>query len=189
MSLALDPATEQRIQREIARGPSREPAELINRALDLLESQENWLLRNKDAINERLEESMAQAERGEVYTPEEVRDLLNQDRQSRANRQQCAATAWLISPREICAIVAYLAEQASEAVALRIEDELFAKFDSLADHPGQAHRRSDLTPLPLVFFTVDPCLIVYQRDISPIVVHAIFQGARDVKRHLERRPI
>ena len=88
MSLALDPATEQRIQREIARGPYREPAELINRALDLLESQENWLLRNKEAINERLEESMAQAERGEVYTPEEVRALLNQDRQSRANRRQ-----------------------------------------------------------------------------------------------------
>ncbi len=88
MSLALDPATEQRIQREIARGPYREPAELINRALDLLESQENWLLRNKDAINERLEESMAQAERGEVYSPEEARALLARDRQSRTSHPQ-----------------------------------------------------------------------------------------------------
>jgi Arc/MetJ-type ribon-helix-helix transcriptional regulator len=88
MGLALDPATEQRIQREIARGPYREPAELINRALDLLESQENWLLRNKDAINERLAESMAQAERGEVYTPEEARALLAQDRRNRSNRAQ-----------------------------------------------------------------------------------------------------
>jgi Arc/MetJ-type ribon-helix-helix transcriptional regulator len=107
MSLALDPATEQRIQRELARGPYRGPAELINRALDLLESQtesqENWLLRNKDAINERLEESMAQAERGEVYTPEEIRALLSQDRQSRANRSQSPATSSRISPQMIYA--------------------------------------------------------------------------------------
>ena len=88
MSLALDPATEQRIQREIARGAYREPAELINRALDLLESQENWLLRNKDAIHQRLAESMAQADRGELHSPEEVRALLAQDRQSRASRPQ-----------------------------------------------------------------------------------------------------
>ena len=86
MSLALDPATEQRIQREIARGAYREPAELINRALDLLESQENWLARNKDAIHQRLAESMAQADRGELHTPDEVRALLHQDRQSRASR-------------------------------------------------------------------------------------------------------
>jgi Arc/MetJ-type ribon-helix-helix transcriptional regulator len=84
MSLALDPATEQRIQREIARGPYREPAELINHALDLFRAQEDWLLRNKEAINERLEESLAQAERGEVHTPEEVRRLLDRDRKVRA---------------------------------------------------------------------------------------------------------
>lgn len=85
MSLALDPATEQRIQRELDRGPYREPAELINHALDLLRAEEDWLLRNKDAINERLEESLAQVERGEVYTPEEVRGLLDQDRKARAS--------------------------------------------------------------------------------------------------------
>jgi Arc/MetJ-type ribon-helix-helix transcriptional regulator len=88
MSLALDPATEQRIQREIARGPYREPAELINRALDLLESQESWLMRNKEAIHERLIESVAQAERDEVYSPDEVRSLLDGDRKARTARAQ-----------------------------------------------------------------------------------------------------
>jgi plasmid stabilization system protein ParE len=86
-------------------------------------------------------------------------------------------------------IVAYLAEHAGEDIAFRIEDELFAKFESLAAYPGQGHRRSDLTALPLVFFTVDPLLIVYQRDVSPIVIHAIFHSARDVKRHLEHRTV
>jgi putative addiction module CopG family antidote len=86
MSVNLDPATEQRIQRKIACGPYSEAAELINRALDLLESQESWLLRNKDAIHERLTESVAQAERGEVYTPEQVRALLGTDRENRSSR-------------------------------------------------------------------------------------------------------
>jgi toxin ParE1/3/4 len=86
-------------------------------------------------------------------------------------------------------IVAYLAEHSSEETAFRIEDELFAKFASLAEHPGQGHRRTDLTRLRLVFFTVDPYLIVYQRDVSPIVIHAVFHGARDVKRHLRKRTI
>ncbi len=88
MGIALDPATEQRIQREVARGPYREPDELINRALDLLESQEIWLLRNKEAIHQRLSESMAQAERGETHSPTEVRSLLDADRKDRALRAQ-----------------------------------------------------------------------------------------------------
>jgi len=50
MNLTLDPPTEQRIQRELARGPYREPSELINHALDLFDAQEDWLLRNRDAI-------------------------------------------------------------------------------------------------------------------------------------------
>lgn len=52
---------------------------MVNRALDLLESQESWIARNRDAIRERLEHSWAQAECGEVYTPEEARRLLDED--------------------------------------------------------------------------------------------------------------
>lgn len=86
-------------------------------------------------------------------------------------------------------IVAYLAEHAGEETSLRVEDGLFVKFASLAEYPGQGHSRTDLTPLPLLFFTVDPYLIVYQRDASLIVLHAVFQGARDVQRHLRHRTI
>lgn len=76
MNLTLDPATEQRIQREIDLGHYREPAEVIARAVALLEAEQNWFLQNKDAINQRLEESMAQAARGETHTPEEARRIL-----------------------------------------------------------------------------------------------------------------
>ena len=84
MTLTLDPVIEQRIQRELERGHFRTPAEVIEHALNLLESEEDWLLQNKDAINERLEESFASAARGETYSPEEVRAILAQNRTDRA---------------------------------------------------------------------------------------------------------
>ena len=90
MSLTLDPATEQRIQRALAQGPYRDPAELINHALNLFEAQEEWLLRNREAINARLEESLAQVERGEVYAPEEARRLLAEARQARKDKSNLA---------------------------------------------------------------------------------------------------
>ncbi len=83
MNLILDPATEQRIQREIDLGHYREPAEVIARAVALPEAEQNWLLQNKDAINQRLEESMAQAARGETWTPEEARRILADRRAAR----------------------------------------------------------------------------------------------------------
>lgn len=83
MSLALDPATEQRIQRELARGPYREPAELVNHALDLLDAEESSLLRNKAALDQRLEESMAQIKRGEGIPGDQLLQYLAEKRQSR----------------------------------------------------------------------------------------------------------
>jgi len=95
MSLVLSPDTEARIQAELATGRYAAPDELLNRALDSLEAErtvsepipkemEDWLLRNKEAINRDLEESFAQSERGEGYSPEESRALLAQHRAERA---------------------------------------------------------------------------------------------------------
>jgi len=83
MSLVLDAATEDRIQRQLERGPYLAPAELINRALDLLEA-DDWLFQNRDAINADLDESSAQAARGEGYSPEEAMALLAARRAARA---------------------------------------------------------------------------------------------------------
>ena len=84
MPLALDPATEQRIQRELARGPYREPAELINRALDLLEAQQDWLLQNRDPINRHIDQGMAEIGRGEGIPGDQVKERLAQRRIARA---------------------------------------------------------------------------------------------------------
>ncbi len=88
MTLDLDPATEARLQRQLARGPYTEPSALIAHLLELAEeteqSAEDWLLRNRDAIRADLDESFAESERGEGYSPEESRALLARHRAERA---------------------------------------------------------------------------------------------------------
>ena len=87
MAITLDPAIEQRIQRQIDRGAFREPVELLAHALDLVEAEaveQDWLLLNKETINADLDRTFAQAERGEGHSPEESRALLAQHRASRA---------------------------------------------------------------------------------------------------------
>ena len=69
MNIALDPASEQVIQRELDRGHFTTPAEVVASALLLLKSQEDWLQENKGAINARLELSFDQSRNGETYSP------------------------------------------------------------------------------------------------------------------------
>jgi Arc/MetJ-type ribon-helix-helix transcriptional regulator len=73
MTLTLDPATEARLQRELANGQYNEPSELLAHALDLIEAERTDLAVRRTQIIARLEESIAQGERGEVYTETQVR--------------------------------------------------------------------------------------------------------------------
>jgi len=86
MVINLDPETEARIQRQIERGSFSEPAELLAHALDVIEAQDDWFLRNQEAINERLEVSIAQAARGESCSPEESLKILAERRAARTTR-------------------------------------------------------------------------------------------------------
>lgn len=84
-------------------------------------------------------------------------------------------------------ILVYLADEAGPQVAYRRRVQLFAKFARLAEYPGLGHHRSDLTSHPVVFFTVDPYVVIFDRDVTPIVIHAVLHGARNVKRVLRSR--
>jgi Arc/MetJ-type ribon-helix-helix transcriptional regulator len=97
MTLVLDPTTEARLQRELATGRYTGPSELLTHALDLLEAErdsteatshamEDWLLRNKDAIQAGLQESLAAKERGESYSPEEAMAMLAERRAARIQK-------------------------------------------------------------------------------------------------------
>jgi antitoxin ParD1/3/4 len=83
MNLALDPASEQLIQLELERGHYREPADVIAHALNLLQAEQEWLEASKSALNARLEESMAQIERGEGIPGDRILEVLAERRNAR----------------------------------------------------------------------------------------------------------
>lgn len=72
------------------------------------------------------------------------------------------------------------------AIANRIQGELVDAFETLADVPGKGHKRPDLTPRDVLFFSVYQYMIVYRRA-ELLEVVAVLHGKRDVKRLLESR--
>ena len=87
MALTLDPATEARIQRELARGRYAAPDEIINRALDLLEAERADLAAHRAMLLAELEESLDQADRNEVLTEEELRARMSARREAHQRTQ------------------------------------------------------------------------------------------------------
>ena len=87
MALTLDPATEARIQRELARGRYAAPDEIINRALDLLEAERADLAAHRATLLAELEESLDQADRNEVLTEEELRARMSARREAHQRTQ------------------------------------------------------------------------------------------------------
>jgi Arc/MetJ-type ribon-helix-helix transcriptional regulator len=83
MSLVLDPAIEQRLQRQLESGSYSGPDELLAHALDLLEAEtgpEDWLSANKEAVRAMIEESVAAEAKGVSYSMEEAEAILAQRR-------------------------------------------------------------------------------------------------------------
>jgi plasmid stabilization system protein ParE len=82
----------------------------------------------------------------------------------------------------------YLAEQAGTEIADLIESRLYKAIEMLVRTPGLGHKRSDLTPHPVLFFRVQPYsyLIVYQfKTLLEIV--AVLHGRRNITELLQDR--
>jgi len=76
MTVTFDAATEARIQQQIDCGNYRDPSEVVAHAVGLIATENDFFLRNKEAMLERLEESMEQAERGQTIPGEQVREMV-----------------------------------------------------------------------------------------------------------------
>ena len=99
---------------------------------------------------------------------------------------------YLVSPLaadDLNGIWHYLAEEASEEFADRTLEKLVHTFSELAETPGIGHRRPDLTRLPLHFYFAAPYMVIYQRDRSPLAIHAVLHGARHLRKILRKRPL
>ena len=96
MTITLDDATEQLLQRELKRGRFVNANQVIAHALGLLEASEpepvaqaemeDWLTRNREYVRAALEESFAAEARGESYSPEEVEAMMNEHRARRRSQ-------------------------------------------------------------------------------------------------------
>ena len=85
MMIELRPEQQRILERAVKAGMS--PEEVLNQAFAVIEDQlqtEEWLLANRQAISDQIDEGFAQSERGELYDPEEAMRIL---RERRAKRQ------------------------------------------------------------------------------------------------------
>lgn len=80
----------------------------------------------------------------------------------------------------------YIAADSVDA-ADRWIGKLFDAFETLAGSPGIGHKREDLTPNPVLFWTLGAYLIIYRAASRPIEIVAVTQGSRDIPAFLRRR--
>ncbi len=76
MTINLRPEDERLIQKQLQSGVFASAEEVIHRALESLEADENWLQENRKTIDEKIERGFAQFERGEGLTSAESRARL-----------------------------------------------------------------------------------------------------------------
>ena len=88
--------------------------------------------------------------------------------------------------RDLEAIWAYLAEDNPEA-ADRVILELHRAIRRLSKFPAAGHRRTDLTRLPLLFWTEGRYEILYRVFPEFIEIDAVLHGSRDIPAILRER--
>jgi len=99
------------------------------------------------------------------------------------------ASKYVLAPRaalDLAEIWNYLRENASLAIADRVETTILDRVVLLARTPSIGHRRTDLTEENVRFFPVYSYLIVYRDNSNPLQIVTIIHGRRDVEAILKR---
>jgi len=78
MTLELKPEIEALIQKRLQSGAFSSAEEVIERALEFLSAEEDWLADNRDAIATQIQEGWDEAQRGESIDGESVRAEMQQ---------------------------------------------------------------------------------------------------------------
>ena len=76
MTINLTPEDENLVQKRLRTGVFSSAEEVIHRALEAQEAEEDWLQQNRASVNEKIERGLAQFERGEGLTGETARERL-----------------------------------------------------------------------------------------------------------------
>ena len=76
MTITLRPDQEKAIAQAIESGAYQNPDEVIERALEVLLSEDEWSQHDKDELNQKIERATAQLDRGEGISGDELRARL-----------------------------------------------------------------------------------------------------------------
>jgi putative addiction module CopG family antidote len=76
MAVQLNPTIENMIRQDVERGPYTSAEEFVERAVQMLHEQEEWLLANRAKISADVEHGFQQAERGELVDRDEAIRIL-----------------------------------------------------------------------------------------------------------------
>jgi plasmid stabilization system protein ParE len=104
------------------------------------------------------------------------------------------SSLYQLTPRalsDLCDIWEYISEDSVDA-ANRVESAILLACASLARHPLLGSKRSEITSLPLRFWTVTRYpnfIVVYRPDTEPLQVVAVLHGKRNLKAILEEPAI
>lgn len=79
----------------------------------------------------------------------------------------------------------FVSEDSCDA-ADRVLEEFYRVFQRLAEMPGISHKREDLTPRDVIFWTLHCYLIIY-RDSEPLKIARIIHRKRDGSRILRKQ--
>ena len=89
MTVTLSPAQERHLAEPLRTGAYQNAEEVLDRALEMLLAEEEWLAESQDQIVAAIELGFAEAERGELIDGDEVR-----------SRMAARKNAWMAEKRE-----------------------------------------------------------------------------------------
>ncbi len=72
MAIQLKPEQEQRVEKALRSGAYGSPEDVIDRALNVLHQQDEWLTANRQAIEARIHAGVEELERGEGIPEDEL---------------------------------------------------------------------------------------------------------------------
>jgi Arc/MetJ-type ribon-helix-helix transcriptional regulator len=76
MEFIVPPDLEALVQKQLASGAFRNPEEVFRHALESLDAEESWTEDERRLLNEKIDRTLEQVARGEVYGPDEARRKL-----------------------------------------------------------------------------------------------------------------
>ncbi len=77
MTIQLKPEQEHRVAEALRSGAYHSPEEVLDRALEALHEQDEWLTANRQAIDQQIDTGIAELERGEGIPEDELDAYLN----------------------------------------------------------------------------------------------------------------